>query len=229
DWAVELSKALDDEVTALGLHRSVSVQTDVTPPADEPAVSVYLGSPAAATDPECITATTHALRDARTVLPIVADLSHFTTDTPVALHPINGWEWSGNEPSTRLARLVLEELGIEESQRRVFISHKRDDGLYAAEQLHDHLSHHGFDPFIDRFDIRVGADVQRRIAASLEAQAFLLLLETPLAHTSDWVFDEVDYALTHTMGMHIVRWPETDSDVPGSARLPRQVLAPSDL
>jgi len=88
-------------------------------------------------------------------------------------------------------------------------------------QLHDRLSHAGFQPFIDRFDIRPGENVQSRIADFLEDYAFLLLLETPLANTSEWVFDEVDFALSHTMGVLILRWPGDVIPVPGSPGVPR--------
>jgi TIR domain len=95
--------------------------------------------------------------------------------------------------------------------------------------LHDELSHKGFTPFIDRFAIREGKYVQEAIADALEDHAFLLLVETPLAHTSDWVFDEVDYALSHTMGTLIVQWPGSPAPVPGSNSLPRLPLAAADL
>ena len=111
----------------------------------------------------------------------------------------------------------------------MFISHKRDDGLGAAEQLHDALAHERFLPFIDRFVIPHGARVQDTIADALEDHAFLLLLETPLAWSSDWVFDEVEYALSHTMGILIVRWPDDVRPVPGSADLKRFDLEPTDL
>lgn len=163
------------------------------------------------------------------VVPVVGDLARFSADVPRSLAPVNGFAWGGEEPARRLARLLLAELGIEDRQRRVFISHKREDGLGAAEQLHDELSHSGFAPFIDRFAIRKGRHVQDAIADALEDHAFLLLLETPLAHTSDWVFDEVDYALSHTMGTLILRWPGDPPLVPGSNSLPRLRLTPAEL
>src|SRR5439155_16144200 len=138
--------------------------------------------------------------------------------SPTDLSPLNGFEWSGTEPERRLARVLLEELGIEDKDRRVFLSNRRSDGLGAAEQLHDALSHFRFQPFIDRFGIRPGDDVQSRIADSLEQHAFLLILETSEAHLSDWVYDEVDYALSHTMGTlnpSMARRPDAD---PGKCR-----------
>jgi hypothetical protein len=111
----------------------------------------------------------------------------------------------------------------------VFISHKRSDGLGAAEQLHDALSHVRFGPFIDRFSILPGQPVQRRVADALERYAFLVILETPEAYLSDWVFDEVDYALAHTMGLLIVQWPGNPTPIPGSATVSRLSLEASDL
>jgi hypothetical protein len=229
DWADDLRSALDEEILALGLHRVVALDISPAEPTTNPAVTVLLGSVAASTDRRCVAAVANALADLRVVLPVVDDLGNFSAQVPTALHRLNGWEWRGPEGASRLARLVLEELGIEERQRRVFISHKREDGLLAAERLFEHLAKHGFDPFIDRFDIRGGADVQASIGDALEKHAFLLLLETPLAHSSEWVYDEVDYALSHAMGLHIVTWPGSPREVPGSSRLPRQYLTSADL
>lgn len=162
-------------------------------------------------------------------MPVVEDLTRFQADVPASLALVNGFAWNERGPATRLARLLLAELGVEERQRRIFISHKRDDGLGAAEQIHDELTHKGFVPFIDRFSVREGSDVQAAIADALEDHAFLLLLETPAAHTSEWVFDEVDYALSHTMGILIVQWPGDPPPVPGSNDLPRLSLAAREV
>ena len=46
---------------------------------------------------------------------------------------------------------------------------------------------------------------------------------------SDWVFDEVDYALAHAMGMLIVSWPGEPDPVPGSLGIPRLQLDDEDF
>jgi hypothetical protein len=216
-------------MSALGIHKSVTVVVSADPPTSEPAVGVYLGSPAAAADPGCIATVDAALGRLQLIVPVVDDLTDFSAQVPPGLQPLNGWRWFGPDAPRRLARLLLEELGIEERQRSVFISHKREDGLLAAEQLYERLVKSSFRPFIDRFDIRPGADVQAMIADALEAHAFLLLLETPLAHTSEWVYDEVEYALSHAMALHIITWPGNPTEVPGSGRLRRQHLQGTDL
>jgi hypothetical protein len=229
DWMTQLREAVAAELIEIGLHRAVAVAVSETPAATRaPSIGVYLGSPNAASA-EAVTASVDAATTAGlVVVPVVEDLARFSDDVPPALALVNGFGWTGPEPARQLARLLLSELGIEDKQRRVFISHRRDDGLGAAEQLHDELSHKGFSPFIDRFAIRAGRDIQEAIADALEDHAFLLLLETPLAHTSDWVFDEIDYALSHTMGTLIVKWPGDPPPVPGSNSLPRLPLSPAE-
>lgn len=225
-----LRAAIAGELETVGLHRSVTVAvTEADPPDDSPCIGIYLGSPAAVDDAALRTQVIEALSSGLAILPVVADLSEFNAAVCAELRPFNGFEWGNMQDPTRLVRLLLEEIGLEDRQRRVFISHKRDDGLGAAEQLHDALTHAGFTPFIDRFAIRSGRRVQDEIADALEDHAFLLLVETPLAHTSDWVFDEVDYALSHTMGTLILHWPGDIAPVPGSTGLPRRNVTAAEL
>ena len=230
DWATDLAQAVSAEIQDIGLHRTVNVVvSESTPTTAGPVVGVYLGSVAAAGDGNLGDRITSALAGGMVVIPVVERLAEFTANVHPSLAFANGFEWSTTDRARKLARILLENLGIEDRERRVFISHKRDDGLGAAEQLHDHLTHVGFRPFIDRFAIRIGEGVQDSIADALEDHAFLLLLETPLAHTSDWVFDEVDYALSHTMGTLILRWPGSPKPVPGSPGVPRLQITDAEL
>jgi hypothetical protein len=226
----QLAQAVAEELQDVGLHSTVSViVTESRPTTTGPIVGAYLGSTTAATDANLDDRIRSALAATTVVIPVVEDLAEYAGNVPPSLASANGFEWRNSDDGRRLARILLENLGIEDRDRRVFISHKRDDGLGAAEQLHDHLTHVGFRPFIDRFSIRSGDRVQDSIADALEDHAFLLLLETPLAHKSQWVFDEVDYALSHTMGTLIVRWPGSPPPVPGSPGVPRLQVLDNDL
>lgn len=230
DWVTDLRQAVAAELENNGLHSSVAVVVlDPPAPSDAPGIAVFLGSPSAGTSSELARAVDEILESGLMVVPVVRDLDEYRPNVPDSLAVLNGFEWGGEDPAARLARTLLEELGIEDRRRRVFISHKRDDGLGAAEQLHDALARARFVPFIDRFSIRQGYDVQEVIADALEEHAFLLLLETPHAHASRWVFDEVDYALSHAMGTLIVTWPGDPTPVPGSQGLPRVPLSNEDL
>lgn len=230
DWLADLRQAMTAELRAVGMHRSVVVDVSESSPAEStPSVAVVLVGPASKSDSDLTSSITEALSQGRVVVPVVEDLKTFHDHAPKAVSRYNGFEWSGERPQQRLARLLLEELGIEDRDRMVFLSHKRSDGLGAAEQLHDMLTHNRFVPFIDRFAIPPGEDVQDHIADALERYAFLLILETPEAHISDWVYDEIDYALSHTMGTLIVQWPNNPPMIPGSLGIPRFILTESDI
>jgi len=229
DFAI-LKRAVAAELHQLGLHRSVSIAVAESVPGDDaPAVGVWLGSAQAKESAGLVSRAAQFLAAGGVVLPVVADLDQFTAGVPPELATLNGFKWSTSTDLESLVHVILEELGIEEQQRRVFISHKRDDGLGAAEQVHDRLTHHRFLPFIDRFAIPNGERVQEKIADALEDHAFLLLLETPDAHTSDWVFDELEYALSHGMGVLILSWPNVSTEVAGSAGIPRIRLTDDDI
>jgi hypothetical protein len=230
EWLVDLRDAVESELQSVGMHLAVAVditEGDVDPRV--PSVAVVLVGPAAKDSDEVKDAIVEAVGVGRVVIPVLEDLTSFHEVVPPAVAHANGFPWSGSEPERRLARVLLEELGIEDCDRRVFISHKRADGLGAAEQLHDELTHRRFVPFIDRFAVPPGDDVQVHIADALEAYAFLLLLETHEAHSSRWVFDEVDYALSHQMGLLILQWPDNPKPIPGSGDLPRMALSSADL
>ena len=109
------------------------------------------------------------------------------------VHQLNGWTWSGPfGGGHRLARLLgLEDLGIEVRNEGV-ISHKRDDGLLMAEQVDGGSCSQRVSAIRRSLRYpprRASAGCHRR---GLGGYAFLLLLESPLAHTSPWVFDEVE-------------------------------------
>lgn len=230
DWLNQLQKAVLDELTELGIQKTLTVNVGESPVSSgTPSLVLVFGDGTTKNDPSTIAKLQSAINDGLLVVPVVDNLASFSNQIPDDVSKFNAYEWSGSNPAKRLARMVLEQLNIEDRNRRVFISHRRSDGLAAAEQLHDELMHRKFEPFIDRFSIEPGEEVQEKIADVLEDFAFLLLLETPDAHTSEWVYDEVDYALAHVMGILIVQWPGSPEQVPGSAGLHRLVLEPNDI
>ena len=132
-------------------------------------------------------------------------------------------EWPHGTSPVVVARRVLEELGISESQRRIFISYKREDGLLAAEQLFDHVGKHGSVPSLIGSLSRRGRTFRRPSPTHLRTSRSCCFLRHP-AHMSPWVFYEVDYTLSHGMGIHIVTWPGRPAKIPGSDGLARQSL-----
>jgi len=222
-----LQRALEEELRSHGLQGILQIEVVSAVSNETPNLAVFFGNPLAAADERCIADATTALDEGRVVIPLVDAHESVVAALPQVLKRLNALLWEDDGPS-RLARAVLEDLGIEERQRRVFISHKREDGLLMAEQLHDELTHHHFQPFIDRFAIAAGEDIQSRIADALEDFAYLLLIESPKAAQSEWVFYESSYALSHYMGLSIISWPDAP-ELPGTHGLPRVVLSDDDL
>jgi hypothetical protein len=190
---------------------------------------MYFGSPQAAESAECRRQIHGALSAGLVVLPCLESLADFYTCVPAgALRRYNGMEWPSQGLPRSIVHFVLESLGLEETQRMVFLSHRRTDAMALAEQLHDELAKHRFWPFVDRFDIDPAADVQERIHAALEDTAFVVLIESPGAAASEWVLEEVHHALRNSLGLLIVSFPGVRA-LPGTEDLPRWALADADL
>jgi hypothetical protein len=224
----DFEEALVSILAEHGLHLALAIVLAAGGEGTDPQLTVFFGSKKAVEDVSLVQAVAEALAAGRLVIPVVGSADAWSAELPSSLHVINGFSWAEGG-SSGLARLVLEELGIEDVQRTVFVSHRRIDALQMAEQLHDALTHRRFEPFIDRFDIRVGEPIQRRIADALESYAFLLLVESPEAHTSPWVFYEVEYALSHSMGVLVLTWPGDPAPLPGTVGLPRLQIREDEL
>ena len=91
----------------------------------------------------------------------------------------------------------------------MFISYKRSESWPVAEQLWEELSQRGFDVFLDKFDIEVGADFQKRLVERLTEISFIVLLETPGAKESEWVRRELAHARDLNLGLLLLNWPST--------------------
>jgi hypothetical protein len=221
--AADLGDAADTVQVRDGFPAAAGIGTDA------PAMAVYLGSPAAATSEECRQQVGAALDVGLLVLPCVDKLENFLAHTPEGpLRRLNGVQWGAGDAPPSIIHFIRETLGLEERQRLVFLSHRRSDALALAEQLHDRLIKNRFWPFVDRFDIVPAADVQKRIYAALEETAFVVLVESPEATLSEWVLEEVHYALRASLGILIVSFPDTPP-LAGTEGLPRFCLDKNQL
>lgn len=230
DWLATLKQSVDETLHALGIRDSVVV--DVSKgfePSDAPSIMVVLLGNDKANNEKFSRDVEWATHKGVVVIPIAENLAIFPNIVPNFLSRLNGFGWDEGTAVDELVHLLFAELEIEDRTRGVFISHRRFDGSLAANQVHDSLTRRHFTSFIDQFCIPTGVDFQDAIADALENFAFLLLLETPDAHNSDYVFDEVQYASTHAMGALILQWPDVSVPVPASENLPRLVLTPKDF
>jgi hypothetical protein len=210
--AWEFRTAFRREVVALGLPAArIAVRTGVPRRVGrkEAAVCLYFASRALRTRRQPVAAVQRVLDAGLPVFPIVGAREPFTGVVPGLLHPFNALRWDGPLPAARVTSHVLRALGLAEQQRRVFISYRRADALYMAEQLWETLSKRGFQVFLDRFGVAPGADFQRRLFEALDDKSFVLLLESPGVSGSPWVDAEVQYARKQDMGFAALTWPQT--------------------
>ena len=107
------------------------------------------------------------------------------------------------------ARVVLRLLGLNESDRRVFLSYRRSDGSELAHQLRYALIDAGWDVFLDRYNVPPATVFQDRLDRDLADKGFVLLLETPDASNSPWVEHEVAFAYRRKLGLMSLALPET--------------------
>jgi len=157
------------------------------------------------------------------ILPVIDKQEDFNKCIPDILKNINAFYWKENEfPEKRLVRKIFENLGIDEKQRRVFISYRRKDGLGMADQILDRLSRQRFNVFLDKYDVEVGHNIQQEIYESMEDKAFLVVIESPDAHNSQWISKEIIYALTHEIPVFLLSWCFEDEEISNAIGLPKR-------
>lgn len=195
---------------ALEVGRDVAALAGISDPDGPPTALVVLsGGSRTARDPVIAEAVEQCRQQLIPVLPVCADLRHFRTQTPETLWPINGKQWSIGSPAGAVASEGLRLVGLSETDRRIFLSYRRDDGARLAEQLRIALGNERWDVFLDRFSVPPAVDFQKRLDRELADKAFVLLLETPKASESDWIDHEVTFALRHRLGLLSLTSPDT--------------------
>ena len=185
-----------------------SVRVGNEPPATvaDNAIGVYLGSEDAVRDPKVITAV-RALRDLNLqVLPVVTGEECFHQETPIELQSYNGAVWGqGDRVPSSLGSRIRQLLGLEvcERLRSVFISYHREDCEDEVAELGRSLRKAGYRTFIDLEDVESGESVQQRIEKQFRKTgcSALLYVESPNAHLSDWIYEELRWAYTRQLAM----------------------------
>lgn len=234
-WSTELESVVRKEFGSLGMSGSLLTFCHMTDDLDAAAghqrIAVYLGSPRGRTSPTCLARIKEVRALGVLILPLLTDLSLFSAHVPDLLREFNAWVWSSIsiESRTAVAHFLFRQLGITERQRRVFISYRRTDAYGMAVQLFERLHARGFQPFLDLFSIQPAVPVQAEIEQAMCDFAFLLLLESPDAATSQWVQSEVDYARKERLGLLRLSWCDPNAGIPNAAGFPTKRLSPTEL
>ena len=218
---VSLEQALTKQIAEIGISpRNWSVLENQPVPVkatddDITRLVVFLASDTTCTE-KVSQRISEWLKSGTLVLPLVQSTDNFSSVVPQALHALNSLAWDRKAgPSAELVIDILRRCGLAEEERAVFISYKRKDSEGIATQLWQALSARGFGVFLDKHSVDRGVNFQATLFRELRRKSMVLLLESPRIRESDWVLQEVMYALRHKLGLLSAVW----KDVAGSETL----------
>jgi hypothetical protein len=166
-------------------------------------VAVLIGDPAAA-----VTSLRFSTHD---TIPLVPPGQPLPTAVAPRIGRFNARHWTVSP--TEFIPQILSAAGITSSDARIFISYRTTESQKLCDQLFDALNHAGFDVFVDRFRIAVGADFQQRILEELAQKAMVLFLESAGILKSPWTRYEASVAKSSRLGILSLL-------VPGGVKIP---------
>jgi len=145
---------------------------------------------------------------------------------PAAMRNRNVLEWV-RSPAEAVPT-VLSAADLFSNDYRVFISYRQEDGQQYADDLFAALTYSGFDVFLDRVRIGIGASIPDRIREELAHKSVLIVLETPLVGKSAWVAREVAFAAASRLGILAIHFP-SGTQIPSLSNRRRHQVQSADL
>lgn len=142
------------------------------------------------------------------VVPVVSAAEQVAVELPPDLRAINAL--ISDPADTALRRVVgaaLQCLGMLPSQRRVFVSYRREESAHVALQLFEALSARHFDVFLDTHSVSAAADFQAVLWHRLCDSDVLIMLDTPGYFSSRWTTEEWGKAIAKSISMLQLVWP----------------------
>jgi len=139
------------------------------------------------------------------IIPVVSETGKFTQEVPHALRHLNAVPLGEGIP--RIASALLENVGLLDRQRRLFISYRRDSGRDGAVQLFERFSAKGFEVFLDTHSVGPGADFQSVLWHRLCESDVVVMLDTPDYFQGRWTEEEFGRALAKRLQILRLGWP----------------------
>jgi hypothetical protein len=199
----------------LGIDRSqiaVLIESEVglsNPKA--PLVAVFFGYKGATDGAHQILAT--LLQNSTAIIPCVASISDAPKTLPRSISQINALPLTHLQRDyDRLATLILENLRLLRSERRLFISYKRSESHSVAIQLYESFDKAGFDVFLDTRSIPYGVDFQSVLWHRMADSDIVVLLDTPNFRASHWTQQELSQANATSIQILHLLWPKVKPD-----------------
>lgn len=142
------------------------------------------------------------------VVPLVSAATRVELELPQSLRSINALILDPADTNLRQAvSAALQCLGLLPTQRRVFVSYRRDESADVALQLYEALSARQFDVFLDTHSVAVAAEFQATLWHRLCDSDVLIMLDTPKYFESRWTSAEWGRAVAKHISMLQLIWP----------------------
>lgn len=168
-----------------------------------PAVAIFFGAAGATLEEH-----SELVRLSIPVVPLVSSVKNVSAELPVCLRSINALALDGGDKElVKPTDVALQCLGLLPSQRRVFVSYRRDDSREVALQLFEALSARQFDVFLDTHSVAAAADFQAMLWHRLCDSDVVVMLDTPGYFESRWTTKEWGRAIDKHISILQVIWP----------------------
>lgn len=154
-------------------------------------------------EPDEVKMTEDFLARGFSVFPVVESIASYKSQVPEVLHPINGQEFD----VTKLSANIMAGFRLARRFRQAFISYKRDESSALANQLFHELTERGYRVFLDTVSVNSGVDFQKALWSRMADVDILVLIDSPKALSSEWVYKELLRADTLGMGVVQLIWP----------------------
>src|SRR5262249_3865169 len=162
------------------------------------------------------------------IIPVVVDLTRFTTTAPDEVGRFNGFQLADKRDVPELAGLVLELIGLQRAKRKIFISYARADSSAIAAQLRLAFMQRWYSVFLNSISIRPGVLFQNNLPEELADSDVVVFLDSPNARGRRYVDEELAFAGNAGLGGLQVVWPGLERSREGSL-FTMLKLAPNDL
>jgi hypothetical protein len=140
------------------------------------------------------------------IIPCVGADESVTAALPKSIGHINAFSSHyAKSDWERIVSLLLENLRLLRSERRLFISYRRSESQSVAIQLYESFDKAGFDVFLDTRSVPYGADFQSILWHRMADSDVVVLLDTPNFRASYWTQQELSQAnATNVQIMHLL-------------------------
>ena len=144
-----------------------------------------------------------------TFIPCVSSVANVTDELPESLRHINAFPLADSDAIESLTNLILENLRLLRSERKLFISYRRVESQAIAIQLYEALDAAGYDVFLDLRSVPYAANFQGVLWHRMADSDVVLLLDTPGFVESVW--GEAEFAQANSTSIQIldVLWPHS--------------------